>query len=104
MDGHARTELESESASVCALREKRVGTGRFPSLRARSKVWMLRIPVVGGSVNPIHAFRSRSDPITPIRGSGCKRVPLFVTPSALRPGAPVRAPEQKPISLVNAAS
>jgi hypothetical protein len=51
VDGHARTELESESASVCALREKRVGTGRFPSLRARSKVWMLRIPVVG-SVNP----------------------------------------------------
>lgn len=72
-DGHARTELEIESASVCALCEKRVSTGRFPSSRARSKAWILGIPVVGSvqdlGVNPYrlhlgwHAFRSRSDAI-----------------------------------------
>jgi hypothetical protein len=47
VDGHARTELESASASVCALCEKRVDTGLFPSSRARSKAWILGIPVVG---------------------------------------------------------
>jgi hypothetical protein len=60
VDGHARTELESENASVCALREKRVSTGRFPYLRRRSKAWIQVIPVVGSRRVNHNAFRSRS--------------------------------------------
>lgn len=53
VDGHARTELVSGNASVCALCEKRVNTGRFPYLRGRSKAWILGIPVVGSP----HTFK-----------------------------------------------
>lgn len=92
MDGHARTESESENASVCALCEKRVSTGRFPYLRGRSKAWILGTAVVGSpqdlrvNVNPytLHAFRSRSDfgPYYAITRLGIrlpmiKRVPLI---------------------------
>lgn len=49
VDGHARMESERENGNVCALCEKRVSTGRSPSLKlkTRSKAW---IPL-------IHAFK-----------------------------------------------